>query len=201
MSDELSDIVELIRRTGEPMGVNAISKALNVPLSTMQKRLEKSGLVKTAQRKWDLPENVQNAAFNSTSADISSVLKTQAASVNNVLEMLQSGMSTLTTMINAASFTPSVASSVPNNTKKIDKRVEKLIDQVEGVRLVVKEHKDKIDPEYVELVLNVDWIALMLYKGLDRFNEVYQDISSVILKEKDKPEDSTLDLFEMYQKE
>lgn len=167
VTDKYHDLIlEYVTKNGET-GVNELSKALEVPLSTMQKYLEKqSYFKKTQNRKWDLPENV--------AADIkANTLALMVTNVENSLLLLQAQMDEVRHNLTTAMApigtlkrgVENIVAPVANSPKAIDQRLYKFEEELSIMPRAMKTHKDRLPEEYRELLLNADWIDIGIEKG------------------------------------
>lgn len=197
------DILTIITEKGE-MGVNEIARAINVPLSTVQKYLERQTYFKkTERRKWDLPEHVNQDIKSDT-------LSLMVDSVENALKLLNAQMSeiqlsiqnslipvnTLKRAVNAA-ITPVAGKSV-----NVDKKLIKLEEDAHDIEKVFKKFKDKLPEIYKDLVLNVDMVWLSISKGTEYVKGNFtQEISALLVEQSNTLSDDVLDALKLYQKE
>lgn len=196
-------ILAILTEKGE-LGVNEIARLADMPLSTVQKYLERQTYFKkTERRKWDLPDNVN--------ADIKTeTLVLMVNSVENSLLILKSQLEELTDDVQNSlgpvktlkrgveSIKPPVASKSSN----IDRRLLELDKKAKDSYEVFKAHIKNVPEEYRTLILKLDILGLMLTKGREYlFNGEHEDLVRVLGGQSDILSDKTLKLLESYQKE
>ncbi len=202
MDDWESTLESLLTEKGEAMGVNEIAKALDVPLATMQRRLERSKFVKNSQRKWQLPIN---GRVNTTEDNnYTEVLVSQVSAIKAYTDVLVAQLDTAVGLIEIhKAFAPSVA-AVPemsnNTTKKLDKRFYTMSDMINDSEKLIKQHKDRIHEDYRDSVVNTDWIAMYIKHGHIGVQPVWDDISSLIMGETPLLAENTLNKMQEFQK-
>lgn len=196
------DILRYITEHGET-GVNVLAKELNVPLSTMQRYLERQRYFKkTVSRKWDLPTNVETDIKSNT-------MTLMVASVENALMLLDSQFSELQLSVQNAlmpvntlkraveTINPPVADKPVNN----DPNITKLLNFANAMQKAIKQHKNNIPDEYRDLLLNLDITAMCVNMGMDYINSNQNaDLTGVLLGERDILSEDTLKVLERHQK-
>lgn len=160
------DVYEQLSKNG-PMGVNALSKALNIPLSTMQKYLDKdqSYFKKNYQRKWELPEESIRTDMSTVSNNIANVIDSQLMSMQALIDTLMSQFRATVTLIetNKPSNAPVAVNS--GNSMKIDPRLLTLVEDAAKLTSAVKKQKSFIPEEYYDLLLSLDLVSLYFLIG------------------------------------
>lgn len=91
--DKYYNPIEGMLQKNGPMGVNAIARELDVPVSTIQKWLERQDyFVKNANRKWQLPEKSeqieQSKSSHGLTGELDPVIEAQIRSISRLHEML-----------------------------------------------------------------------------------------------------------------
>ncbi len=202
MSDWIEDVERLIRERGEALGVNAIAQALEVPVATMQKRLEKSKFVKTPQRKWDIPENAVLSTSNQEA--YANALDSHISAIKAYTDILVNTLDTATTLISTQRvLAPSVAevsSLGTNNTPKLDKRLEDVIENIRLLPKMIKEHINKFPEEYHALLGNMDYMDAFIQIGRVGLNTLMNELNEIILEDREFLSDEALTMLKRYQK-
>lgn len=156
------EVKALLKQNGE-MGVNALSKALDMPLSTMQVYMTKqSYFIKTESRKWDLPERVAQIETKKTNDNFDTIIENQLKSVNAMFEVLMSNVKTTVTLLNSQKPT---SPPVADKAIKVDSRLTKVQEMSAQLAVIIKKQQTNIPDEYKELLFNLDYIGLILDIG------------------------------------
>jgi hypothetical protein len=197
------DLLDYISRNGAT-GVNELAKELNIPLSTMQRYLERQTYFKkTSNRKWDLPEKVIGDIKTSTLTlmvgGVENALKLLDAQMQEMQQQLRTAMMPIDTLRRGVeNIKPPVAGT---SNGDIDSRLYKLQEDMALVPKLIKTHIDKIPEEYHDILNNVDWILLYIEKGREFFAErVSSPIASLITSDTEQLPDDALVALERYQK-
>lgn len=194
-----AEIKALLEKNGA-MGVNAIQKELDVPLSTLQKYLDKQQnyFKKNALRKWVLPEKLVNEHMSVITDNHTDIIENQISSMKMLARTLISQFdSTMILMATNNAKSPSVAGI----SDKVDPSIEKLTSFVTALQKAIKEYKDNIPDIYKDLILNLDVAKLCAYKGLGYMNdEKSADITGILLGERDTMSEAIITTLKEYQK-
>ncbi len=167
-----AEIKTLIERNGE-MGVNALSKELKVPLSTMQKYMERQTFFKkTKSRKWDLPERVATGESLSSVDNYQTVIDSQLNGINAMFELLTSNIRS--TLLLLAAQKP-ILQPVASPTINIDPRLSKIVEFETKIQDVFKKQKHNIPETYRDLLFNFDYVGLILKEGQTYANTFLED--------------------------
>jgi hypothetical protein len=200
-------IIQLIREKG-PLGVNTIASEIGVPVSTLQKYLNKQQTYFkiNSDRKWDLPGNVASEVKNSTL-----ILNTEI--VENTIQLLQSQMEELQlNLANALIPVGTLKRSIQNlnvpppvaaltNQIDIHPRLIELDEKTKKSNQLFKQYLPKVPEEYQELLKNLDLYAITIEMGTKFMNEQFNaEISSLFLEKEDKLSDELLEVIKIYQK-
>ena len=194
-----ADIRALLEREGA-LGVNALSKALNIPLSTMQKHLHSQTYFKMTQsRKWDLPERVVTNSIQSSLNNFDDVIESQLSGITSLSEMLFTQIKSTITLLSAQKPTlPSVAGTSPD----IHPDILKLDKNAKDMNIVFSKYVGKCPEEYRDLIKNVDLYRLIIEKGTLYLNGQFNaEITSLFLERTVDLSDETLQTLKEYQKE
>ena len=193
------EILKYITEYGET-GVNVLARELNVPLSTMQRYLEKQTYFrKTVNRKWDIPDNVEKDIKSNTAT-------LMVESVETVIKLIESQVSELQLQLQAAlmpinTLKRAVIATNPSVATKINPLFETVQEDANNVYEAIKGNKSNIPEEYLDLILNVDLVRIILKKGADYYKDTFiSALSGLILKETDELPDEILELIEHCQK-
>jgi len=195
-------ILAVITEQGE-LGVNEIARRIDVPLSTVQKYLERQTyFMKTERRKWDLPANVN--------ADIKSdTMSLMVNSVENSLLILKSQLSEIQESVNNSLIPLStlkrgistVKTPVAGKSVNVHPKLVKLEEDANEIEEVFKKFKDKLPDEYKDMILNVDMVWLSISKGTEYVKgEFSNQISSLLLEKGDNLSDDVINSLKLYQK-
>lgn len=179
-NDKYYDDIHTFITTHGESGVNAISKGIDVPLSTVQKYLERqSYFKKTEQRKWDLPEKVNSdIQVNTLPLMVSSVenaLLLVKAQLTDMQHLIDNSVLTTHTLKRGVDrrFTPVAA--LPDKSVDMDKRLLKLQDGSIKLKEVFKKQKSNIPEEYLDMIMNYDHVGLIIKEGIEYANNILED--------------------------
>jgi hypothetical protein len=163
MNDQyFEDIKVLIQQNGA-MGVNAISKAIDKPLSTVQKYMHRQSYFKmNDQRKWDLPESVATKEIQSTISNFDQVIESQLSGITSLSDMLITQIKSTITILSAQK--PIIA-TVADKSPNIDKRLIEFQNNANKLKEITKKQKANIPDEYYDLIFNYDHIGLVMKEG------------------------------------
>jgi hypothetical protein len=180
-----------------PQGVNAISRALDIPLSTAQKHMEKQRFfVKNDQRKWDVPSNAMEVEVAKAQGNFADVIDSQLAGLDSLLELLSSNLRSVVTLLKSNRPTAPVVSR-----SKLNPVLEKMAEQVEYIEKTIKEYEKKIPKEYKELFINLDLYAFHTQEGFRYIREVFGPQFSEMLLSEVALTDELIGVLEQYQYE
>lgn len=198
-------VKELLLAKGE-MGVNAIAIELRVPVSTMQKYLERQDYFKkTDRRKWDLPERATNNAVKQQSSNhLDTVALTIANQSQMVRAQLEAALMSLSIIETQSSIVTNAATmarlSVAGNSKQIDYRLSKFAENVSTMKTAIKQNANKVSDKYKELLTRLDLLELSLRMGSIFVNEtLVPELSALLLNEIEELKEETVSLLEKYQ--
>jgi hypothetical protein len=200
MNEQLnSDIRRLIEANGA-MGVNQLAKALNMPLSTMQKYLDKQQTYfkKNHARKWVLPEMSVSADMSHVSESYGSIIDSQLSSMNVLIETLMSQFrATVTLLESNKGNAPSVAAPVLD----VHPQMAKADKNIKDTYIVFKKYVGKCPEEYRDLLKNVDLYRLSLEMGSIYLNGVFNDeITDLFLERGYVLSEEVISVLKTYQK-
>lgn len=196
-------ILAVIKKNG-PMGVNAIAKAIDMPLSSVQKYLDRQDYFKkTSDRKWDVPENVTEnlvAAIETNRLQlIAQSLNTQSLLVGNSVDLFVSSINDLLKQI--SNIIPALESykAPVANDKTVSPLLLKLQETVSQIPLIIKKNKDKLSPDYLELLTGVNWLELVINKGSIYFEEnVSTEIAELLTEQREELSDEIVEAISQY---
>lgn len=207
MLDKYKSAIETILRTkGEPMGVNAIQRELNIPLSTLQKYLERQTyFIKTESRKWTLPDFVSMELPGNT-------LELTVVNVENSIQMLQSQLQTAITTLNtlahpletikkgATLMKTTPVAKVQVNSKPIDERLIEIDSLKSQLKQSIKKQLKLIPEEYQKLLLNLDYVGYVLEVGVKYANQFLEEnLYGVMAGRDDKLDDEVIEVLKEFQ--
>jgi hypothetical protein len=162
------DILKLITDNG-PMGVNALSKATSIPLSTLQKYLHKQTYFKINEdKKWDLPERVATDIRTNTLELMVNMVETSILLLKSQMEELQHNVDNTLTPIATLKRGLSAQAPVASNQtgqSTIDPRLSEIMDMKATLISIFKKQKANIPDEYESLLFNFDYVGLVLKEG------------------------------------
>jgi len=195
-----ADVRRLIEQNGA-MGVNQLSKALDIPLSTMQKYMDKdqSYFKKNNVRKWVMPEESANADMSVVSSNYSNVIDSQLMSMQALINTLMSQFRATVSLIDANKGTSqAVAGIMPDVHKSMiesDKRIKNTYD-------VFKKYINVCPEEYRDLIKNLDLYRLTIEMGTIKLNEVFNpEITALFLEKSVDLSHDVIMMLKEYQKE
>ncbi|MFY3741621.1 MAG: virulence-associated protein VapD [Candidatus Nitrosomirales archaeon] len=195
-----ADIRRLLEQHGA-MGVNQISKELNVPLSTMQKYLDKDQnyFKKNHARKWVLPEISASEEMSVVSSNYSDVINSQIMGMQALIETLMSQFRATLSLIEANKGTSaSVAGIMPD----IHPEILKLNKAAKDMHTVFSKYISKCPDEYQELLKNVDLYRLIKERGTIYMNSEFStEITSLFLERTVDLSNEVVAVLKEYQKE
>lgn len=196
-------ILAVIKKNG-PMGVNAIAKAIDMPLSSVQKYLDRQDYFKkTSDRKWDLPENVTENLVTAIETNrlqlIAQSLNTQSLLVGNSVDLFVSSINDLLKQI--SNIIPALESykAPVANDKTVSPLLLKLQETVSQIPLIINKNKRKLSPDYLELLTGVNWLELVINKGSIYFEEnVSTEIAELLTEQREELSDEVVEVISQY---
>lgn len=199
------DIIKLISKNG-PMGVNALQRELEVPLSTLQKYMHRQTYFKiNDDKKWDLPENVVADIKSNTLELMTNVVQNNILLLKSQLEEMQLTLDNSLVPINTLKrgiSTISAPVAVKSSSSDIDPRLVHFNDAYNTLKRIIKDKKANIPEEYSELLNNFDYIGLMLKEGEEYTREFLDsDIYELLMGKEDKLSEDTITILKENQKE
>ncbi len=205
MSNEkyYDDILTYLTNNGEA-GVNELSRKLDIPLSSLQRYLDRQKYFKkTASRKWDIPERVQSDIKSNT-------LSLMVTGVENAIMLLDAQLDELKTNV-ANTLGPintlkrgleSANASVAGMSCDHHPLFTKMDNQCNELMSIFKQNKNKFPEMYRDLLLNLNVHLLFLDLGREAFQTwVSGEISELIVEKTTELSDDTVELIIKYQKE
>lgn len=176
MIDKYKDEVEKLIQTNGAMGVNALSKALDIPLSTIQKYMHRQSYFRmNVQRKWDMPTNVTTKEINEAINNFDNVIESQLSGITSLSEMLITQIKSTITILSAQKPVLTPVAALPDKSVNIDPRLINVNEEVQKLKDVFKKQKSNIPDEYVDLLNNYDHVGLYLKEGKDYVTNMLQD--------------------------
>jgi len=206
VTDKYQDrILTLISEKG-PLGVNQLSRELEIPLSTMQQYLNRQSYFrKNENKKWDLPENVMGDIKGSSlalAADVleSSImlLKTQLEEMGQYVDNVLNPLNTIKRGVKGINL---AAGGVADKPSQMHRDIARVLDFSEKLQKAIKQNLSKIPDDYQDLYLNLDITAMIVHLGSDYINsEQTTDLTGVLLGETDELSENTIKVLERFQK-
>lgn len=197
------EVLHYLTENGET-GVNVLANALNVPLSTMQRYLEKQTYFKkTINRKWDLPSNVETDIKSNT-------MTLMVSSVENALMVVDSQMAEIQLSIQNALMpvntlkraVSALNAPVADKATNMHPSIIKVNEFANVMQKAIKQYMSNVPEEYQELLKNLDIIGMCVNMGLNYINSSENaDLTGILLGETDKLTEDTLKVLENHQKE
>jgi hypothetical protein len=194
-----AEIRALIEKEGA-LGVNALSKAINVPLSTVQKYMHRQSYFKmNSQRKWDMPDKIATETIQSTVNNFETVIESQVTGITSLSDMLVAQIKSTITLLSAQKgLSPSVAvtsSDIHPEILELDKKAREM-------QMIFNKYVGKCPEEYRDLIKNLDIFRLIKEKGTIFLNEGFNvEITSLFLEKSVDLSNEVLKVLEEYQKE
>lgn len=195
-----NDVKALLEKNGA-MGVNALAAELSVPLSTMQKYLDKQQtyFIKNLARKWELPDNQIVSHVSEMSNNYVDIVDSQIKSMRVLTDTL---MSQFTSTLAIISANRPVNAPVAGQTSNMQPSMDALDKNVKMVYVAFKKYMSVIPEEYQELIKNVDLYELSFRLGWIYTEDVFlAEISHLMTEQSTTLSDDTLKVLETYQKE
>lgn len=198
------DILAIISRNGA-MGVNALQRELNIPLSTLQKYLHKQTYFRmNDERKWDLPENITSDIKSNTLSLTINVVENSILMLQSQLDEMKQSIAnalapigTLKRGIDNLAPTPVAGKATP-----LDKRLSNLNDAALQYKVIVRKQKDIIPDQYLNLLINLDYVGLVFSLGAVYADEMLTgDIYGVLVGSITELSDDLLDVIKENQME
>ncbi len=183
-----------------PTGVNELSKAVNIPLSTLQYYLDKKQTYfkKNNQRKWVLPETHVSAEISVVSDKLDGIIDSQLSSINVLVNTLMSQFNATVTLLQQQKMQSTPVAEIP---RKLDKRLITMQEDAEKVYSIFKAKKSDIPEEYRSLILNLDYIGLVLTYGFNfTLNLLENEIYSLVAGKDNTLTDETINIIKECQK-
>lgn len=202
------DILQIITDKG-PQGVTALAKELNAPSSSIQKYLEKQQnyFKRNVNRKWDLPENVDEEHQNTLKTTQTAMLGQSVASQANMLkEQIEVLLGISDTLAHQADI---LSNSVVNaktaqpvaKAPELPKLIQDTLTSSEMLIKLVKQQMSNIPEVYQDMLTNVNWVRLLCNEGTKYFdNEVSPELSPILTGESTTFTDEIRDVLLEYQK-
>jgi len=195
-------ILGILTEKGE-LGVNEIARLAELPLSTVQKYLERQTYFKkTERRKWDLPQNVTSDIKSETMtlmvASVENALMLVKAQLTETLDSVQNSILPISTLKRGISglTAPVAAKSVDIDTLFIE-----LDKGVKENYALFKKYISKVPEEYQEMIKNVDLARLTAELGhLYVQGDFGTEISSLMLEKTTDLSDDIVEILKEYQK-
>jgi hypothetical protein len=194
-----SDIKVLIEKNG-PMGVNQLAKELDIPLSTMQKYLDKqqSYFKKNFARKWVLPEQAANEHQSVVSENYTNIINSQLLSMQALIDTLMSQFRATITLIETNK--PNER-AVAGKTHNMHPSMQKMSDYIDNMSKAIKAYISNVPEEYRDLIKNLDIAEMIVNEGVNYvMGEKSGDLTGLLLGEHTELTDETLKVLERYQK-
>ncbi len=195
------EILAYITENGET-GVNALAKLLNVPLTTMQRYLEKQTYFrKTVNRKWDLPDNVNADIKTNTMTLIVESVENTLKLITSQLEELQTIVQVTHTPLNSLKRAVSTINApVAGNGTKIRPRLVEINEGMDNVEKAIKGHIKNVPEMYQDLLLNLDVCRLITEMGtLYMKGDFNTELMNVLTAQADTLSEDALELLKEYQ--
>lgn len=206
MTDQYhANIFALISEKG-PMGVNALARELNTPVSNMQRYLHKQKYFRmNDNKKWDLPNNVMGDIKNTSlvlAADVleSSVmlLRTQLEEMSQYIENVINPLNTIKRGVKA--FGPA-AGAVADKSDISNEYMLYVDNEIQTLMKATKKYVGVCPEEYQEMLMNVDWYHLVMDLGFKYVKEyISPELGDLFLEKTDKLSEDTIDVLKEYQK-
>lgn len=199
-NDRFHDEVRRLIEQNGAMGVNQLSKALDVPLSTMQKYMDKDQnyFKKNHARKWELPEMSANSDIATVAGNYTNVIESQLMSMQALIDTLMASFRATVSLIDANKGLSPVSTGKPTYT---DPDVAKMYEDIKLLTGSLKKKMSDIPEEYQDLLSSTNWVSLTLQMGRTYVtNNLNPEIVELILGNTDKLSDEVLKMLEEYQK-
>lgn len=183
------------------MGVNQLVKEMDVPLSTLQKYLDKQQTYfkKNHARKWVLPEMSAINDMADVSNNYSNIIDAQIMSMDALFNTLSSQFKATMTLIETQKpTTPPVA----GNSGNVDPYMVEKDKSVKETYALFKKYLPVCPEEYQDIIKNVDLYKLMMELGTIQVNkEIMPELTSLFIEESTELSDNVVDILSEYQKE
>lgn len=206
-NDKIYDLLlAYITENGET-GVNVLARHCDIPLSTMQRYLERQTYFrKTISRKWDIPSKVEtDIKSNSMTLMVDSVenaLLLLNSQMDEIQQSIQNSLLPLNSLKRAViNLNTPVANASREISANIHPRLLEMDKKSKENDVVFKKYKDKIPEEYKDLIMNTDLLLMSIELGTKFVKgTVIPEISALLLEETDKLSDDVMDVLSEYQK-
>lgn len=182
------------------MGVNALAKATNIPLSSMQHYLHKQSYFKmNSQRKWDLPDRVLTNNINEAFGEVDTVIQQQVAGISSLATMLITQVNATVALLSAQK---PIMAPVANKTEEIHPKLRELNKRLKSTEDVFKKFVKVCPEEYQDLIKNLDLYELSIVEGSKSLESSFSNELTLLFTEQaTELSDETLVLLTKYQKE
>ncbi len=200
-NDRFHEPVKALLQTNGEMGVNQIAKSLSVPLSTMQKYLDKDQTYfkKNRSRKWVLPEDAAKSDISEVNVNYTQVIENQIKGIESLVTTLMAQLKSTVSLIEANKVT---ITSVADISTKIHPRLQGLDKKATEVSELLRKNLSKVPENYRDLIKNLDLHLLIVEKGTHYMNnEITSEIASLILGQTDILSEQLVTVLKEYQKE
>lgn len=194
-NDSLHPVIKALLEKHGAMGVNQLAKELDIPLSTMQKYLDKQQnyFKKNHARKWVLPDSLANSEMSVATENYTQIISSQITTIDTLINTLTSQFKATLALMEANK--PNSAPVAVNHHPSIDK----LLKFSETMSKALKQYKNNIPEEYQDLVFNLDITDMCVNEGMNYINGNSNELTSLLLGEVDTLSDETLKILESYQ--
>jgi hypothetical protein len=201
------DILALITKNG-PMGVNALQRELNVPLSTLQKYMHRQRYFRINEdKKWDTPENVtSDIQSNTLDLMVNSVENTimlLSAQLEEIQQTTKNALIPISTLKRGVkNLSPTVANRPQSaNNGEVDPFLLELDKVLKDGYVLYKKYVKVCPEEYQNLISNVDLVRLTVELGSTFVtNEISPELSALFLEKSTTLSEDTIEYLKMYQK-
>ena len=205
-SKKQEEIYKVLSQYGA-MGVTALARELGIKnASGLHQHLNRQKFFKQNEdRKWDLPEKVINGNAEANKNKVAQLsVQTVESTIQLIriqLEELMSHTNTLLAPISSIKKELDNKSAPPvAESAKVHSGLIQLNENINKIPVIIKTKKEMLSEEFLDLLLNVDWMELILDNGRKFFRETIEtDLYDILLGNKDELSEKALASIKEYQ--
>lgn len=205
-SKKQEEIYKVLSQYGA-MGVTALARELGIKnASGLHQHLNRQKFFKQNEdKKWDLPEKVINGNAEANKNKVAQLsVQTVESTIQLIriqLEELMSHTNTLLAPISSIKKELDNKSAPPvAESAKVHSGLIQLNENINKIPMIIKTKKEMLSEEFLDLLLNVDWMELILDNGRKFFRETIEtDLYDILLGNKDKFSEEALASIKEYQ--
>lgn len=208
-SKKQEEIYKVLSQYGA-MGVTALARHLGIKnASGLHQHLNRQKFFKQNENKhWDLPEKVinggkTNAAQLSAQAGVQAIesyLLAIKAQLEETMLQVNTAIVPIDSLKKEVAKIPAPSEPPVAESAKVHSGLIKLNENINQIPVIIKSKKEMLTDDLFQLLLNVDWMELILDNGRKFFREVIEtNLYDVLLGNKDELSEEALSCIKEYQ--